>query len=303
MKSQSQRSPERQRPFVLLATLLSLSFGAAARLEASSPCMPLPVVEHPVTAAAQRPPGGTLTIASLNIAGESRIADALAAWVQQRAIDVLLLQEVGPTVRDGEAFTKTMSARLGFHAVYAPAYSSETYMQGLAIMSRYPLREVRADLLNYNRLRFRSRCRNALTATVVTTSGPMRVANVHLDTRINSKGRVAQLTPVVDAMNGVSGPQVVGGDFNSADIGWLNSMWPFPYAQRQPSAIRSMLTALGFETPFGKTRPTFKLLGLPLKLDWLYMKHLKPMEWNVDDVEYSDHRGIWVNVTSLVETR
>jgi endonuclease/exonuclease/phosphatase family metal-dependent hydrolase len=281
----------------MLAALVFVALGATAGLEASSPCMPLPVTEHPVQVPAQREPGSTLTIASLNVAGEARIAEPLAAWVRQRAIDVLLLQEVGPTITDGEAFAKAMSARLGFHAVYAPAYSTETYMQGLAIMSRYPLQDVRADLLAYNRLRFRSRCRNALTATVVTESGPMHVANVHLDTRINSKDRVAQLAPVVESLNGMAGPQVVGGDFNSANIGWLGSMWPFPYAQRQPASIRSMLEALGFDTPFGKTRPTFKLMGLPLKLDWLYVKHLEPMHWSVDDVQYSDHRGIWVNVT------
>jgi endonuclease/exonuclease/phosphatase family metal-dependent hydrolase len=256
--------------------------------------MPLPVIENAV-AAANGARADSITIASLNIAGKPHIADALAAWVQQRAIDVLLLQEVGPTVSDGEAFAREMSARLGFHAAYAPAYSPEPYTQGLAIMSRYPLSDVRADLLPYHRLRFNWRCRNALTATVTTAAGSMRMVNVHLDTRINSQDRLAQLAPVVEPLNGANGPQVIGGDFNSANIGWFRSMLPMPYGQRQPAAIQTMLNALGFETPFGKTRPTFKLIGLPLRLDWLYLKHLKPVMWSVDDLAYSDHRGIWVS--------
>jgi endonuclease/exonuclease/phosphatase family metal-dependent hydrolase len=271
---------------------------AQARLEASTPnpCQPLPVVERAAVQSADRPLKEQLTIASLNIAGQPRIADALAAWTARRDIDVLLLQEVGPTVSEGERFALAMAARLGFHVVFAPAYSTEVYHQGLAIMSRYPLQDVHADLLPYHKLRLRWRCRNALTATIVTTAGPIRTVNVHLDTRINKDDRVAQLAPVVDAIRQLDGPQIVAGDFNSANIGWVGSLIPVPWGRHQVKAVRAALGAKGFETPFGKTRPTFKLLNLPLRLDWIYLKGLSPFEWNVDDVEYSDHRGIWANV-------
>ena len=98
---------------------------------------------------------------------------------------------------------------------------------------------------------------------------------------------------MLEVLKGSDRPQIIGGDFNTVNVGWLNSMWPFAYAQRQPAAIRKSMGAAGFVTPFGSTRPTFKFLHLPLKLDWLYVKHLDAVEWSVDEVAYSDHRGIW----------
>jgi endonuclease/exonuclease/phosphatase (EEP) superfamily protein YafD len=34
-------------------------------------------------------------------------------------------------------------------------------------------------------------------------------------------------------------------------------------------------------------------MHLPIRLDWLYLKGLTPLDWNVDNVPLSDHRGIW----------
>ena len=190
------------------AATLCLVLAATTRLRASasSPCLLLPVIER-AAAPAEQPTKDTLTIASLNMAGQPRIADALAAWIELRGIDVLLLQEVGPTVSDGEKFALAMSTRLGFNVVFAPAYSPQTYHQGLAIMSRYPLHDVHVDLLSYHHLHFRWRCRNVLAVTVATTVGSIRTVDVHLDTRINSRDRVAQLTPVVDSLKQTDGPQ------------------------------------------------------------------------------------------------
>lgn len=281
------------KPALCIVMTLGVALEAAPRQAPPNPCVQQPLMQLPATATAGPASGDMLTIASLNVKQEPRIADALEAWTHQRGIDVLLLQEVGPTVGEGEAFVTAMSARLGFHLVYVASYAPQEHIQGLAIMSRYPLDEARVDALPHHRLRFRSRCRIALTATVATGAGRLRVADVHLDTRINSKARIAQLTPVLDLLKNNDNPQIIGGDFNTVNIGWLDSMWPFPYAQRQPSAVRKSMGAAGFVTPFGSTRPTFKFLHLPLKLDWLYVKHLDAVDWSVDDVAYSDHRGIW----------
>ena len=94
------------------------------------------------------------------------------------------------------------------------------------------------------------------------------------------------------------GPQIIGGDFNTLNIKWFDSMWPIPLAEHQGRAVREELERAGFGTPFGDTRPTFKFMGLPLKLDWLYLRRLEPREIGVDDVPLSDHRGIWTR-TSL----
>src|SRR5262245_24488168 len=95
------------------------------------------------------PSPGPLTVASLNIAGESRISEAVAAWTNRRDVDVLFMQEVGGDEEDGESFSAALAQRLGFASAYAPArsYKETGNAQGLAIVSRYPLDDVAVRLL------------------------------------------------------------------------------------------------------------------------------------------------------------
>ena len=155
----------------LLTTLV-----VATRLEASDACVPMPVAQGAAPASGPPPAQDRVAIASLNTAGNPRIADALVVWTRERAFDVLLLQEVGNGSHDGAVFATALSARLGYHFAYAPAQrlgKSET--QGLAIVSRYPLDDIRTYPLTHHRLRFRSRCRIGLAATLHTNHGAVRV--------------------------------------------------------------------------------------------------------------------------------
>jgi endonuclease/exonuclease/phosphatase family metal-dependent hydrolase len=243
-------------------------------------------------------PTDTISVASLNMAGQERIVEALATWVQERTLDVLLLQEVGRVSTDGQAFANVLAARLGFGFAFAPAIPYENgHAQGLAIFSRFPLESASVHPLNHFQLAFRSRCRIALAATVRTPGGPIRLVNVHLDTRINSKSRVAQLGPALGAAGPFNGPRAIGGDFNTMDIRWVGSIWPLPYLQRQSGAVRKMMSEHGFSTPFGDTPATFRALGLPLKLDWIYLRDLEPLKWGVDRLDLTDHRGVWAHAT------
>ena len=285
-----------------LAMLFGAVSGPPAQAGQTGPCAPMPVTHRVASTIEQPAPRGTV-IASLNMAGRADIRDVLVAWARQRAIDVLLLQEVGGQSEDGERFVTALGDRLGYHVAYAPANRfDETHTQGLAIVSRQPLKEVQAAGLTYNRLRFRSRCRIALAATVSTAEGPIRAVNLHLDTRINSGTRIEQLTPVVERLAVDQRPQIIGGDFNTMDVGWFRSMWPFPYLQRQAAAVRTFLQREGFYTPFVDTRATFKFPAFPLRLDWLYLKGLSATDWTVDDVAVTDHRGIWARVTGAASS-
>jgi endonuclease/exonuclease/phosphatase (EEP) superfamily protein YafD len=125
----------------------------------------------------------------------------------------------------------------------------------------------------------------------------LQLVNLHLDTRINSEDRIAQLAPVIDALDGSNAPPLIGGDFNTMNIRWFRSMWPLVFLQRQSAAVAERLGAGGFHTPFQGTPATFKFLHLPLRLDWLYLKRLQPLEWNVDSVPLTDHRGVWARVS------
>lgn len=263
-----------------------------------NPCVTPRVTVNSTGAAAVLPAKtDTVNVASLNMAGQGRIADALTAWLEDRTVDVLLLQEVGQVSTDGRVFAAELAARLGFAFAFASSIPYENgHSQGLAILSRYPLEDVSVHPLTHFRLRFRSRCRIALAATVQAGNGALRLANVHLDTRINSGNRVAQLGPALEALGPFDGPRLIGGDFNTMNVRWLRSMWPLPYLQRQSGAVRTMMSSHGFDTPFTDTPATFRFLGLPLKLDWLYLKDLKPLEWGVDRIEFTDHRGVWAHL-------
>ena len=69
----------------------------------------MPIVERSAPATVSRPSQDTFTIASLNIAGQARIADAIASWARDRASNVILLQEVGERLVDGEAFVTALA--------------------------------------------------------------------------------------------------------------------------------------------------------------------------------------------------
>jgi endonuclease/exonuclease/phosphatase family metal-dependent hydrolase len=271
-------------------------FVAPPVAEASGPCAASPGTTREVGASPARPATDDLVIASLNIAGRAPV-DELLAWVGERGVDVLLLQEVGHRSMDGAALAASLGDRLGFHSAYAPAnVFGVMETQGLAIVSRHPLQDVEAYGLDYHRLRFRSRCRIALAATVATDDGPVQLVNVHLDTRINSSERVAQLAPVFEALEHGSGAQIIGGDFNTMNVRWFRTMWPFPFVQSQSTAVRRALGTAGFHTPFIDGPPTFRLLGFPLRLDWLFLKRLETLSWSVDAAPFTDHRGVWARL-------
>jgi endonuclease/exonuclease/phosphatase family metal-dependent hydrolase len=288
---------------VLGVSAVLVTAAAPAPREEPAPCAAGPIYQAagaPV-GLALAPGARPLTLASLNIAGESRIAEALAAWTRHRDVDVLFLQEVGGDDEDGASFAAAVGQRLGFGSVYSPArpFGDTGHQQGLAVVSRYPLTDVAVRSLPYNRLRFRSRCRIAISATVRTPAGPVRVVNVHLDTRVNTSRRLAQVEAAIAALNGFDGPRVIGGDFNTADFGWINSTWPVPFAQRQARAVQERMSWEGFTTPFDDERGTYPMPGPDLKLDWLFLsRDLEARDAGVDDVPETDHRGIWARATA-----
>jgi hypothetical protein len=81
------------------------------------------------------------------------------------------------------------------------------------------------------------------------------------------------------------------------DIRWFRTMWPLVYLQRQAAAVGARLASVGFQTPFNGTPPTFRFPFLRFRLDWLFLKRLQPLDWSVDDVPLTDHRGVWARVS------
>jgi endonuclease/exonuclease/phosphatase family metal-dependent hydrolase len=260
-------------------------------------CETFPLVERSF-AAAPAPPTGRLTIATLNMAEETDLETVIRGLGQSdplREADVLLLQEVVYSEARPADMPASLARRLGYWLVFAPADSvGHATRRGLAILSRLPLRDAAVVPLPRNSLGFKSRCRIGLGVTVEDPQGPLRIFNVHFDSRINTAGRLRQLQPILESAAAFAGPRVIGGDFNTANFLWIRHLLPLPYVQFQARAVREALRAEGYATPFENTGRTFSYL--PLKLDWIFFKELQILDAGVASIPFSDHHGLWATV-------
>ena len=229
----------------------------------------------------------SLSVVTLNLAKEAsvpRMAAELRARPDLRDADVFLLQEVA----DGAAEGLAGNLRLHF-ASSPPAPGTGDH---LAILSRYPLREVRVRQLKRYDLVFHTRSRFALSATAETPWGPVRVLNTHLDTRINSSERLAQLQA---AMGDTAGEAtIVGGDFNSNWFYWINHVLPVPAWRSQASGVESFMTTAGYRTAVPRQATTFDYLGQ--HLDWIWLRGIGPAASRIYPLKFSDHHACWARV-------
>lgn len=254
------------------------------------------VIPPSVPASPDHPaPVRTIAAVSLNLAKEKnpdRIVRAIQNAPRLRNADLFLLQEVvnedlKPNVAEATA------RKLGYFASFAAA-APGVHDQGLALVSRYPLSDVQIRRLKPYHLRFHSRSRFAIAATVRTPWGNLRVWNAHLDTRINAAERLNQLQPVIDETSGITGPRLIGGDFNTNELYWLGNMVPLPGGSSHRSAIRGAMRRQGFEAPFSDGLNTFPMFRR--HLDWIFVRELKALETSVEPVNFSDHNAIWVRL-------
>ncbi|MEG9437751.1 endonuclease/exonuclease/phosphatase family protein [Edaphobacter sp. HDX4] len=234
----------------------------------------------------------TFCAVSLNLAKEScsdKVMNAIRAGPHLRDADIFLFQEVS---RDsGKAgVAEEVAGRLGFHVYFADA--PEIADQGLAIVSRFPILERKTERLRSFDLRFRSRKRFAIAATVQTTWAEVRIWNLHLDTRINVQQRLEQLQPVLEGAARHAGPQLIGGDFNTNDLYWLRNVLPVPSRHAHIPAVRVAMRQHGFESPLPDELITCPRIRR--HLDWLFVRGLKSLEAGAEPVPFSDHRAVWI---------
>ena len=279
---------------LLIATVIM----ASANSIFASPCR-LPVVTQVSTAPLRPRPAGPLTIASLNMAEETDYRRVLEEFHRSKTLadaDVVLLQEVVYSdSRDG--VLQGLSRELGVQAVFSSANTPrpDGRVDGIAMLSRYPVQQTAAFGLTAFNLTFRSRCRHALAATLAMPDGQtIQAFNVHLDTRINAENRVRQLQPVVDAAKRFSGPAVIGGDMNTNPNFWIRHLIPIPFAHDQHGPVDKLLTTHGFATPMDGSMATHDMLGL--RLDWIYLRGFAGAKWGVEDIDFSDHRAVWLRL-------
>jgi len=234
----------------------------------------------------------TLCAVSLNLAKEpdpDTVANVICATPRLRDADLFLFQEVRH--EKGKA---SVADEVGHHMGHSVSFAAATDAddQGLAIVSRYPILDTKIQPLKACNLRFRCRNRFAMAVTVSTPLGGLRIWNVHLDTRINAQERLQQLQPVLEDAARYTGPQLIGGDFNTNNLRWLGNVFPLPLGPAHSAALRTVMRQHNFESPF----PDELVTCPPIRrhLDWIFVSGLETLDAGAEPVPFSDHRAIWV---------
>jgi len=162
--------------------------------------------------------------------------EALRSHPRLAAADVLLLTEtdVGMARSANRAVAQELARELQMHFAFAPCYlnlakgagvelhvdgDNDLGLHGNAILSRYPLRNVRPLALRNGKDKMRGREKRlgrqtALVAEVVFPNYQLQVASVHLDAQSSQRHRRDQMRDVVNALQG-HGPVIIGGDWNT----------------------------------------------------------------------------------------
>jgi endonuclease/exonuclease/phosphatase family metal-dependent hydrolase len=208
----------------------------------------------------------------------------------------VLLQEVAGQTKETNV-AEALAARLGYHAV---AFSSSPAApnQGLAILSKHTLDDIKIIPLKRYNLRFHSRVRFAVAATAATPNGPIRVWNAHLDSRIGSRERMEQVSPILDDARRFQGRGLIGGDFNTTWFQWVLHVLPSRPGMKQVASLRATFENAGFQTPLRNDLVTYPFLGQ--HLDWIFSRGLEPTNSGVTPVEFSDHHAVWATFDALL---
>lgn len=257
-----------------------------------------PSVAVELGGAATAMPRDRLRVATFNVAMQSAdvIAGALRASFALRDADVILLQEIEAHADEGGSRAGQVARLLGMAYAYAPAFTCEHGgSHGVAVLSRHPLSGARVIELPRRDVRYNSRRRVALEATVHTARRSMRVYAVHLDLRQRSRDREAQLGPVLDRARRQDRPALIGGDFNTTPFTWLWRVVPIP-GGHHGRKLEAFARRRGFDTPLTASGPTSPWLSM--RLDGLYTRRLRVIASGVDDsVRISDHLPVWADVS------
>ena len=303
------------KPRRLTGLLIALALLALWMLNASQPGVAVEgCLEGCATAA--RPDDGTLRIVSLNVLHDfPRFAflpqrlDLIAAEIRRLDADIVLLQEVPWTwrVRSAAAYLgRATGLNYGFVRANGNRWAL-LFEEGEAILSRFPLREVKFTELRPAEAPFQHRV--ALSARVDTAIGPLRVVSAHLANQnptVNQE-QAASLARFVAAQ---AGPTIIGGDFNAAadsvTIRAMQPAWVDSFAAVRPDDPGLTCCVDDLTAP-----PDARLEE---RIDYLFLSPGPASAWRVrasqrlftapqltpaGRIWASDHIGLWLVLDSL----
>jgi endonuclease/exonuclease/phosphatase family metal-dependent hydrolase len=239
------------------------------------------------------PPAAALRVVTYNTEyGEDPegLAAAILAAPELAHAGLFLLQEEESYPGEGESRARRLAGRLGLGYLYIPARHKADGTHGLALMSALPIDNVqKMDLpLADNGVQ-----RIAVSADVHAGDRTLHVIDVHLETRLNPRDRVAQLHPaMIDAADSV----LVAGDFNTNWISWAGSVPVLANDRDQAPIIDSYMASLAFDAPSAHSGATEHAYGLEFKLDSFYTRQLDVVFGGVVHTGPSDHWPMYLDV-------
>ena len=172
-----------------------------------------------------------LRVATLNLWGENgphaRRLELVAEELGRLNADVLALQEVREVPGRLPNQADTLASRFGFHAAFARATEWGGGVEGLGIVSRFPIRQTAFARLPHAT---ETEGRIVLSACLDTPRGPLWLHTTHLSYRLHEGREREEQVMAVDGQVTARAaetdlPQIVAGDFNTApdgdEIRWL----------------------------------------------------------------------------------
>ena len=214
-----------------------------------------------------------------------------------READIIFLQETEEHESEKISRAKKVADALGLHCVYAPARKIVAKgTHGLAILSKYELSDINIIRLPAYKIGFVVQERIAMTAEARIGNSSARFANVHLDTRLNSAERIAQLKILIDHLErSREEKMILGGDFNMVPFRFWMTI-PFSF-DNQKQQLHDYLKGEGFSWYCENPAYTFERGFIHFELDGIYTRNVRPLQCGVErSIRVSDHKPIWLDV-------
>lgn len=283
------------RRHALIISLASLVAGCAQRtiprdlsIETTFPAM---------TAAAPSLPR-EFRVATFNVHREpaAKVIRGITSDRALRDVDLIVLQEVhrDETVPVQCSAACGLGKHLGYYAMYAPGHAQGSGSDGVAIVSRVPIRGAEVIELPYFDVHYNSGRRIALAVTIDVDGAPVTVYAVHLDNRLTVRDRQTQVMPVLAHAVTRTTPVIIAGDFNTSPVTWISHVIPV-LTTTQDNRLERLVRAHGFATPVADSGPTHRYLGM--KLDAIHTRGFATVAFATADARnVSDHLALWARL-------
>lgn len=245
-------------------------------------------------------------VVNWNVQRGQRFAKVVSALLDSYRPDICLLQEVDMNARRTgfrdipRELAETLSMNFSFGVEFeelSQRGGANPALHGNLTLSSVPLcnpaiLRFKTQLYDWSRftlpvswLQPRRGGRIALITEIPVLETCVTTYNVHLESRADDRGRSQQMRDVLNDVRSypTDTPIIVAGDFNTSD--------------GEHSSVLDPLRQAGFEDVMSKyTEPFTTKVGRHERLDWVFIRRLRPVFALVPQIEASDHYPVVVRL-------